>query len=67
MLPQLRELERRFPDDVIVVGVHSGKFTGERDSSHIRDAAIRLNAVHATLMQALQQHFVSICFKNAKV
>ncbi len=33
----------------MVVGVHSGKFTGERDTAHIRDAAIRLNAIHATV------------------
>ena len=29
--------------------MHSGKFTGERDSAHIRDASIRLGAVHPTL------------------
>ena len=45
----MRELEERYPDDVAVVGVHSGKFTGERDSAHIRDASIRLDAVHPTL------------------
>ncbi|MEO7456954.1 MAG: alkyl hydroperoxide reductase [Gemmatimonadaceae bacterium] len=45
----MRELERQFPDDVVVVGIHSGKFTGERETPHIRDASIRLGAVHATL------------------
>lgn len=45
----MRELEERYPDDVVVVGVHSGKFTAERDSAHIRDASIRLGAVHPTL------------------
>jgi DNA-binding beta-propeller fold protein YncE len=34
---------------VVVVGVHSGKFTAERDTSHVRDASIRLDAVHATV------------------
>ncbi|MDB4889192.1 MAG: alkyl hydroperoxide reductase/Thiol specific antioxidant/Mal allergen [Gemmatimonadetes bacterium] len=45
----MRELKERYPDEVEVVGVHSGKFTGERDSAHIRDASIRLGAVHPTL------------------
>ncbi|MEO8335943.1 MAG: thioredoxin-like domain-containing protein [bacterium] len=49
VLPQLRELKERYPDDVEVVGVHSGKFTGERESAHIRDASIRLDAIHPTL------------------
>jgi hypothetical protein len=45
----LRELEERYPDDVVIVGVHSGKFTAERESVRIRDASIRLGAVHPTL------------------
>jgi DNA-binding beta-propeller fold protein YncE len=45
----LRELKERYADDVEVVGVHSGKFTAERESAHIRDASIRLGAVHPTL------------------
>lgn len=32
-----------------MVGVHSGKYTAERETAHIRDASIRLNAAHATL------------------
>lgn len=47
MIPQLRDLEHRFPGDVIVIGVHSGKYTAERDTSRIRDAAIRLGNTHA--------------------
>lgn len=45
----MRELEERFGDSIAVVGVHSGKFTGERETSHIRDAALRLEAVHPTV------------------
>jgi hypothetical protein len=45
----LRKLEEQFGDSIAVVGVHSGKFTGERETSHIRDAAIRLNAAHPTI------------------
>jgi DNA-binding beta-propeller fold protein YncE len=49
VLPQLRELERRFGDVVAVVGVHSGKYTAERVSERIRDASIRLDAAHPVL------------------
>ena len=49
MLPQLRELEQRFPESVAVVGVHSGKYIAERDTARIRDASIRLGATHPVL------------------
>lgn len=49
MLPQLRELEERFADVVAVVGVHSGKYIVERDTTRIRDASIRLGATHPIL------------------
>ena len=49
MLPQLRELEQRFGDAIAVVGVHSGKYTAERVTERIRDASIRLDAVHPVL------------------
>jgi hypothetical protein len=42
----LRELERSFPRDVVVIGVHSGKFIAERETARIRDAALRLGATH---------------------
>jgi len=49
VLPQLRELEQRFPESVAVVGVHSGKYIAERDTERIRDASIRLGATHPVL------------------
>jgi DNA-binding beta-propeller fold protein YncE len=49
VLPQLRELEQRFPESVAVVGVHSGKYIAERDTARIRDASIRLGATHPVL------------------
>ena len=42
----MRELERRFPDELAVVGVHSGKYIAERDTARIREAAIRLGNTH---------------------
>lgn len=45
----MRELEHRYPDSLAVVGVHSGKFTAERETGGVRDAALRLDAVHPTI------------------
>lgn len=47
MIPQLRDLEQRFPGEVVIVGVHSGKYTAERDTARIAEAAIRLGNEHA--------------------
>jgi DNA-binding beta-propeller fold protein YncE len=49
VLPQLRELEQRFPESIAVVGVHSGKYIAERDTPRIRDASIRLGSTHPVL------------------
>ena len=44
--PELRALERRFPDALAVVGVHSGKFIAERVTGRIAHAAARLGVDH---------------------
>jgi sugar lactone lactonase YvrE len=46
MLPQLRKLERAFPDGLVVIGVHSGKFIAERKTENIRRAVERLGLHH---------------------
>jgi len=45
----LRELEARYPESLAVVGVHSGKYITERETPRIRDASIRLDAIHPTI------------------
>ena len=42
----MRELEERFNAELTVVGVHSGKFIAERETSRIADAARRLGVAH---------------------
>ncbi len=42
----MRELEQRFGDVLAVVGVHSGKFIGERDTARLREAVCRLEVAH---------------------
>lgn len=40
-LPQLRRLIELFPEELVVIGVHSGKFAAEQSSEHIRSAMLR--------------------------
>ncbi|NUR34917.1 MAG: alkyl hydroperoxide reductase, partial [Gemmatimonadaceae bacterium] len=42
----MRELEEQFRDELVVVGVHSGKFITERETARIADAAKRLGVDH---------------------
>jgi hypothetical protein len=42
----LRSLEQKYGAAIQVIGVHSGKYIAERNTDRIRDASIRLNAVH---------------------
>ena len=45
----MREIEERFNSELTVVGVHSGKFIAERETSRIADAAQRLGVAHAVV------------------
>lgn len=45
----MRELEARYPESLAVVGVHSGKYITERETPRVRDASIRLDAIHPTI------------------
>jgi len=47
VLPQLRELERRFGDELVIIGVHAGKFRAERVTANIAQAAARMDVHHA--------------------
>jgi thiol-disulfide isomerase/thioredoxin len=52
VLPELKKLERAFPTEVVVIGVHSAKFDEERDSQNIRDAAMRYEIEHPIINDA---------------
>lgn len=41
MLPQLRQLERMFPKELVVIGIHSAKFPNERNDENLRKAILR--------------------------
>jgi thiol-disulfide isomerase/thioredoxin len=51
VLPTLRELEKRFHGDpLVVIGVHSGKFSAERDPERIREAIGRYGVEHPVVV-----------------
>lgn len=46
ILPELKKLEHQFPNQLVVIGVHSAKFEAERDSENIREAMLRYEIEH---------------------
>ena len=46
ILPQLRKLEEAFPEEVVVLGVHSAKFPAEKETDAVRQAILRYDIRH---------------------
>jgi thiol-disulfide isomerase/thioredoxin/sugar lactone lactonase YvrE len=46
ILPDLRRLEEKYRDELVVIGVHSAKFTNERRSENIRHILVRYDIDH---------------------
>lgn len=46
MIPILRQLEEKYPDELVVIGVHSAKFANESDSENIRQIVQRYELHH---------------------
>ncbi|MBI4317483.1 MAG: alkyl hydroperoxide reductase [Chloroflexi bacterium] len=46
ILPQLRKLEQKYAGEMVVIGVHAGKFLAERQTENIRQAVLRLEIDH---------------------
>lgn len=46
ILPELKKLEQAFPKNLVVIGIHSGKFDNEKDAENIREAVLRYNIEH---------------------
>jgi thiol-disulfide isomerase/thioredoxin len=52
VIPELKKLERAWPKDLVVVGVHSAKFAGEKDTRSIAEAAGRYGLRHPVVNDA---------------
>jgi thiol-disulfide isomerase/thioredoxin len=46
VIPELKRLERKYPNELVVIGVHSAKFTAERGTDNIRQAILRYEIEH---------------------
>ncbi len=46
ILPDLKKLEQKYANELVVIGVHSAKFFGEQETENIRQAILRYNIEH---------------------
>ncbi len=51
-LPDLARLERKYANQLVVIGVHSGKYDQEHDSESIRKAILRYEITHPVVNDA---------------
>ncbi len=49
ILPELHKLEQAWPKNLVVIGVHSAKFTSEQDTQNIRAAIQRYKIEHPVI------------------
>jgi DNA-binding beta-propeller fold protein YncE len=49
ILPELKKLEEKYPNELVVIGCHSAKFKAEQDSKNITQAVMRYEIKHPVL------------------
>jgi sugar lactone lactonase YvrE len=49
IIPDLQRLEKKYAAELVVIGVHSAKFTEERQERNIREAVLRYEIEHPVL------------------
>ena len=49
VIPDLQRLEAEFPDELVVIGVHSAKFTNEGNTENIKNVVQRYGLEHAVI------------------
>ena len=49
VIPDLQRLEEEFPDELVVIGVHSAKFTNEGNTDNIKNIVQRYGLEHAVI------------------
>jgi len=50
VIPDLHKLERKYEKELVIIGVHSAKFSNEDESQNIRNAMLRYNLQHPILV-----------------
>ncbi len=46
VLPELKKLEKAYPNELVVIGVHSAKFETEKETRNITEAVLRYHVEH---------------------
>jgi thiol-disulfide isomerase/thioredoxin/sugar lactone lactonase YvrE len=54
VLPDLARLEKKYPNQLVVIGVHSAKFDNEKKTANIRKAILRYEITHPVVNDADQ-------------
>jgi DNA-binding beta-propeller fold protein YncE len=54
-LPDLAKLEKKYPNELVVIGVHSPKFENEKNTESIRKAVLRYQITHPVVNDADQK------------
>jgi DNA-binding beta-propeller fold protein YncE len=49
IIPDLKKLETKYKDELVVIGVHSAKFRNEQESRNIREAILRYDIEHPVI------------------
>ena len=52
IIPDLKRLEAKYPDNLVVIGVHSAKFENEKDTDNIRNIILRYGLEHPVVNDA---------------
>ena len=52
IMPDLAKLEAKYPNELVVIGVHSPKFDSEKDTRSIRKAVLRYEIAHPVVNDA---------------
>jgi thiol-disulfide isomerase/thioredoxin len=55
VMPDLEKLEKKYANELVVIGVHSAKFDNEKDSENIRKAILRYEIAHPVVNDANQK------------
>ncbi len=55
IMPELQKLEHAYPNNLVVIGVHSAKFEAEQDTKHIAEAVLRYEIEHPVVNDPQQK------------
>jgi thiol-disulfide isomerase/thioredoxin len=55
VLPDLARLEKKYPNELVVIGVHTAKFENEKNTESIRKAILRYEISHPVVNDAEQR------------